>query len=176
MSRLPYFLDNRFTDGCEALGADRHLPPGRFLVLISVRGLVDHSADGRIKSIKKSNYLMRNRTRNLPACSIMPRPTTLPRAPRNILWRKQIMKFLIMSSLVFPSVSSSLPYVKILFLTPLSQTSCNYYYYYYYYYYCYCYCYLPHYRAYFPWTSAKPYFCGSSRISFALWEIRLKLN
>jgi hypothetical protein len=39
------------------------------------------SAAGRIRSIKKSNYLIENRTSYLPACSIVPQPTTLPRAP-----------------------------------------------------------------------------------------------
>jgi hypothetical protein len=34
--RLPHFLDNRLTDGCDAAAA--LYPPGRFLVLISVRG------------------------------------------------------------------------------------------------------------------------------------------
>jgi hypothetical protein len=34
-SRLPHFLDNRLTDGGKVAGL--HLPPGRFLVLISVR-------------------------------------------------------------------------------------------------------------------------------------------
>jgi hypothetical protein len=39
-------------------------------------------AAGRIRSIeKKSNNLIGNRTRDLPACSIVPQPTTLPRAP-----------------------------------------------------------------------------------------------
>jgi hypothetical protein len=47
------------------LGADRFLPPVRFLVLISVRGWVDPGS----------------RTGNLPACSIVPQPATLPRAP-----------------------------------------------------------------------------------------------
>jgi hypothetical protein len=42
-SRLPHFLNNRLTNGGEVLSltcqpAGRHLPPGRFLVLISVRG------------------------------------------------------------------------------------------------------------------------------------------
>jgi hypothetical protein len=39
-SRLPHFLDNRITDGGEVVSLTRHcaLPPGRFLVLISVRG------------------------------------------------------------------------------------------------------------------------------------------
>jgi hypothetical protein len=31
--------------------------------------------------LKKSNDLTGIRTRNLPACSIVPQPTTLPRAP-----------------------------------------------------------------------------------------------
>jgi hypothetical protein len=39
-SRLPHFVDSPLTDGGElsALRAGRPLPPGRFLVLISVRG------------------------------------------------------------------------------------------------------------------------------------------
>jgi hypothetical protein len=58
------------------------------LVLISVRGWVDpqgHSAAGRIRSIEKSNGLMSKRTRDLPACSIVPQPTTLPTAPSNMI-------------------------------------------------------------------------------------------
>jgi hypothetical protein len=38
MSRLPHFLDSRLTDGGEIVSAGHPLPPGRFLVLISVRG------------------------------------------------------------------------------------------------------------------------------------------
>jgi hypothetical protein len=38
-------------------------------------------AVGRIGSIEKSNDLIRNRTHDPPACSIVPQPTTLPRAP-----------------------------------------------------------------------------------------------
>jgi hypothetical protein len=56
--------------------AGRPLPPGRFLVLISVRGWA-----GRIRSIEKFNDLIGNRARDLPARSIVPQPTTLPRAP-----------------------------------------------------------------------------------------------
>jgi hypothetical protein len=40
-SRLPHFLDNRLTDGGEVVSptrAGRPFPPGKFLVLISVRG------------------------------------------------------------------------------------------------------------------------------------------
>jgi hypothetical protein len=40
-----------------------------------------HSAAGRIRSTEKSNNLIAIRTRDLPACSIVPQPTTLPRAP-----------------------------------------------------------------------------------------------
>jgi hypothetical protein len=59
-----------------ALRTSRPLPPGRFLVLISVRGC----EAGRIMSTEKCNGLIGNRTRDLPACSIVPQPTTLPRA------------------------------------------------------------------------------------------------
>jgi hypothetical protein len=38
-----------------------------------------HSASGRIKSIEKSNDIG-NRPHDLPACSIVSQPTTLPRA------------------------------------------------------------------------------------------------
>jgi hypothetical protein len=40
-----------------------------------------HRATERIRSIEKSNDLIGIRTRDLPACSIVPQPTTLPRAP-----------------------------------------------------------------------------------------------
>jgi hypothetical protein len=67
-----------------ALRAARPLPPGRFLVVISVRGWVNQRALMRLESLdelKKSNYLIGNRTRDLSACSRVPQPTTLPRAP-----------------------------------------------------------------------------------------------
>jgi hypothetical protein len=53
--------------------ADRPLPPGIFLVLISVRGRIDPMASvaGRIRSIEKSTDLTGNRTCNLQACSIV---------------------------------------------------------------------------------------------------------
>jgi hypothetical protein len=75
-SRLPHFLDNRLTDGVElsALHVGHPLPPGRFLVLISVRGRVDRrapAAAGRIRSIEKSKDIGK-RTRDLMACSIVP--------------------------------------------------------------------------------------------------------
>jgi hypothetical protein len=36
---------------------------------------------GRIRSIEKSNDLIGNQTHDLPACSIVPQSSTLPRAP-----------------------------------------------------------------------------------------------
>jgi hypothetical protein len=68
-----------------ALRDGRPLPPGRFLVLISVKRLSrpqGHRAAGKIRSIEKSNELIGNRIRDLPACSSVPQPTTLLRVPR----------------------------------------------------------------------------------------------
>jgi hypothetical protein len=61
----PTFSDMRLTDGGKVVSPTRRPPlsPGNFLVLISVKrlsGLQGHSV----------------------ACSIVPPPTTLPRAPR----------------------------------------------------------------------------------------------
>jgi hypothetical protein len=83
-SRLPHFLDNRLTDGGE-VSLTRWPPftPGRFLVLISIRGWVDPKPIvwleglGRLKKI----HLIGTRTRELPAGSIVPQPIMLPRAP-----------------------------------------------------------------------------------------------
>jgi hypothetical protein len=57
--RGSHFLDNRLTDGGEVVSLTR--PPPRL--------------------IKKSNDPIWNRTRHLPAYSIVPQSTTLPRAP-----------------------------------------------------------------------------------------------
>jgi hypothetical protein len=59
-----------------ALRAVHPLPPGRFLVLIIS---LSRSAAGRNRSVEKSDDLMWNRTRPLPACSVVPQPTMLPR-------------------------------------------------------------------------------------------------
>jgi hypothetical protein len=53
-SRLPHFLDNRLTDGGEVVSLTRRppfTPPGRFLVLISVRGWVDPRAIVRLEGL-----------------------------------------------------------------------------------------------------------------------------
>jgi hypothetical protein len=66
-----------------ALCTGRPLCPGRFLVLISVRGRVDPRAIVRLKRLGKLKKitLIGTRTRDLPACSMVPQPTTLPRVP-----------------------------------------------------------------------------------------------
>jgi hypothetical protein len=66
-----------------ALRAGPALSPGRFLVLISVRGRIDSQAVvgmERLRQLKKSNCLIKNRTRALRDCSRVSQPTTLPRA------------------------------------------------------------------------------------------------
>jgi hypothetical protein len=86
-SRLSHFLDNRLTDGGEVVSLTRVPPftprkiPGTHFCY-RLRRPQGHSAAGRIRSIEKSNDFIRNRTRDLPACGIVPQPTTLSRAPQ----------------------------------------------------------------------------------------------
>jgi hypothetical protein len=82
-SRLPHFLyaiGSQITVRLSALRAGRPLPPGRFLVLISVRlsRPQGHSAAGRIGSIKKYNDIFGNRSRDLPACASTNYATACP--------------------------------------------------------------------------------------------------
>jgi hypothetical protein len=66
-----------------ALRAGRFLPPGSFLVLISVRGLVDPSAIVLLEGLGKLKISTSSRTQtcDFPACSIVPQPTNLSRGP-----------------------------------------------------------------------------------------------
>jgi hypothetical protein len=49
--------------------------------MLEAESIPDHSAAGWIRSIEKSNELIGNRTRGLPAFNIVLQSTTLPRAP-----------------------------------------------------------------------------------------------
>jgi hypothetical protein len=81
--RLPNFqtFGSQMAARLSALRPGLFLPPGRFLVLIYVRDRVDPRAIVRLEglgTLKKSTSF-RTRTSDLPACSIVPQPTTLPR-------------------------------------------------------------------------------------------------
>jgi hypothetical protein len=69
--------------GCQPYAPAALYPPGRswysfLLEAESVPGLE------RLGKLNKSNDLIGNRTRDLPACSIVPQPTMPPRAPKVI--------------------------------------------------------------------------------------------
>jgi hypothetical protein len=61
--RMPHFLDNWLSDGGEVVSLTSRppfTPPGRFLILISVRGLVDPRATVQLEGfrpIEKSKTL-----------------------------------------------------------------------------------------------------------------------
>jgi hypothetical protein len=53
-----------------------------------------HSAAGRFRAIEKSNDLIGARSRDLPACSTVPQPTTLSSAPSDKCGSDTWIKFL----------------------------------------------------------------------------------
>jgi hypothetical protein len=75
---------HRWRWGCQPYAPASHYPPGIFLVLVSVRGwgnLRDKLWLEWLGKLKKSNGLIGNQSRDLPACSTVPQPTTLPVPP-----------------------------------------------------------------------------------------------
>jgi hypothetical protein len=80
------FLDNRLTDGGGVVSLTRQPPfttrkiPGTHVGYRLSRPQ-GRNAAGRFRSIEKYSDLIGNRTCDLPACSIVPQPTTLPHIP-----------------------------------------------------------------------------------------------
>jgi hypothetical protein len=83
--RLPRFLDNRLTDGCEVVTFTRRprsSPQKYLMVLMSAKDRVNSRVIVRLEvlgKLKKFSYLIGTQTCNLPACSIEPQPTILRR-------------------------------------------------------------------------------------------------
>jgi hypothetical protein len=74
---MPHFLDNRLTDGGEVVCITRRplFTPRMILdthLCYSLSQPQGHSAAGRSRSIENSNDLIGNRTRDLPACRVVP--------------------------------------------------------------------------------------------------------
>jgi hypothetical protein len=86
-----FCLGNWLTDGVEVVSFTHRPPftakkiPGTYFCQ-SLSRPQNHSEAKRIRTIKKSNDLIGTRTRDLPACSIQPQPTTLP-CRRINLWK-----------------------------------------------------------------------------------------
>jgi hypothetical protein len=82
-SRLPHFLRNRLTDGCEIVSLMCR-PAGRTSTrLISVKRLVrlhGYNAAGRFTSNEESTDLIWNLTSDLPCFNVVLQPATLLRA------------------------------------------------------------------------------------------------
>jgi hypothetical protein len=82
-----------------ALCARHPFPPRRFLLLIFVRGWVDPRAIVRLEGLSKLEKPPHWKSnRDLPACIIVPQPTTLPRAPK---MNTCLSQFLIFTSVYF---------------------------------------------------------------------------
>jgi hypothetical protein len=69
---------------------------------------------GRIRPIEKSNDFIGIRTRYLPACNIVPQPTTLPYAPKEVTdEQRKLNKNLF-------SLSNSVKVINIIFKNPVA--------------------------------------------------------
>jgi len=109
-------------EGCKVVSPTHRppLPPRRypgtnFYWMLSYP--LGHSAAGRILVMKNSHDTIANRTRDLAACSAVPRPTALPHAPiQPALWLNPPASFL---SLKMPNV----PYPKVCKNNLTEQTS-----------------------------------------------------
>jgi hypothetical protein len=78
---LPHFLDYRLTDGGEvSLTRQPPFTPKEDSWYSFLLQAESTPPAGGIKSIEKSNDLTGNRNRDLPACSVVAQPITLPRA------------------------------------------------------------------------------------------------
>jgi hypothetical protein len=83
---FPHFLDNRLTDGGEVVSPTRRPPFTPGSLYPQEDSWYSFPLEAESTLIEKSNDIG-IRTRDLLACSIVPQPTTLPRAPEITILR-----------------------------------------------------------------------------------------